>query len=231
MTHFYLGTHRAVWLSQTDVGLAVEYASIANRKRMPRATGAWILKAPIAVSVAEHADVLYRADEGTEGMRWAASLAVPSGRPAHRAGSAAEHFVRLRELAPETPVAPGLEGEDVEDYVFCTSVYSANGVELHEEPVVVVGSLEGRDAKDVAAIVRELVSQGLRLHAADVKLAGIASYAHWCASVDSSGWRRHAGRQPLEGCTHRSCADCLAYALEWRKLVAKKLPLDQLELL
>jgi hypothetical protein len=51
-----------------------------------------------------------------------------------------------------------------------------------------------------------------------VKKSGLASYGVHLASADSLAWSFNARRnRPLPGCTHKSCANCLRYALRWRE--------------
>lgn len=43
MNTFYLGTHMANWLGQTDVPLFVSHMRLRDRKTYPRALGPWAL--------------------------------------------------------------------------------------------------------------------------------------------------------------------------------------------
>jgi hypothetical protein len=56
-----------------------------------------------------------------------------------------------------------------------------------------------------------------RIHAFRVKTQGLAAYGHVLTSADSMAWSLDARRSdPLPGHTHKSCANCLAYAASWR---------------
>ncbi len=49
-------------------------------------------------------------------------------------------------------------------------------------------------------------------------------------SADSMAWSYDARRAPaLAGCTHRNCANCLEYALRWRRRVNEVLGQQRLE--
>jgi hypothetical protein len=67
-------------------------------------------------------------------------------------------------------------------------------------------------------------AEGLRLHLFGFKLRGLARVGHLAASSDSLAWSYAARkRPPLPGCRHKSCANCLRYALAWRSRVLAQL--------
>lgn len=58
---------------------------------------------------------------------------------------------------------------------------------------------------------------GLRLHGFGIKKQGLELCADYLTSADSMAWSFDARRTyPLPGCTHKSCQNCLRYALRWR---------------
>jgi len=69
--------------------------------------------------------------------------------------------------------------------------------------------------------LRVLASQGLRLHGFGFKQQGLANAANILASADSMAWSYAARRKPpMPGCTtHKNCANCMRYALDWRERV------------
>lgn len=80
------------------------------------------------------------------------------------------NYLRLKELAPDLPFAPALQGWERADYLACAAMYEAAGVDLAAEPVVGVGSVCRRQATDeIGAIMAALSGLGLRLHGFGVK--------------------------------------------------------------
>jgi hypothetical protein len=59
---------------------------------------------------------------------------------------------------------------------------------------------------------------GTRLHGFGVKRTGLRHTGVWLQSADSMAWSFQARRQRLRlpGCAHRTCSNCLRYALRWR---------------
>jgi hypothetical protein len=151
--------------------------------------------------------------------------------------SVAEHqrrtvanFIELSYLwGDETtnPFMPVLQGFQLDDYLRCWDAYAAAGIELVNYPVVGLGSVCRRQAEDeIGAIITALRAQddGLPLHGFGVKLRGLEKYSGSLDSADSMAWSFDARRsQPLGECVadeesnHKTCANCLRYALRWRK--------------
>lgn len=143
-----------------------------------------------------------------------------------------ENFVALRaDLGPL--VIPVLQGWTLDDYLGCWERYHQAGVELEWEPTIGVGSVCRRQNDAVTGrIMRGLASQllGTQLHGFGVKLSGLESYGDVLISADSMAWSYRARRDhPLRGCTHKSCANCMRYALRWRDQVLARLGQLRLE--
>lgn len=129
------------------------------------------------------------------------------------------NFRKLREDEGLHLVIPVLQGWKKDDYLRCVDLYDRAGVDLGSEPLVGVGSVCRRqgtgDARDIFAALHGL---GLRLHGFGVKIAGLKQYGQALVSSDSMAWSYRARRSdPLPGHTHKNCANCLEYALKWRK--------------
>lgn len=78
----------------------------------------------------------------------------------------------------------------------------------------------------VEVLVRHLAQTcGLRLHGFGVKLLGLAAMSPYLESADSMAWSFTARWQPvrLKGCTHKNCANCRRWALQWHGKVLKVL--------
>lgn len=144
--------------------------------------------------------------------------------------SVAEHqrrtvanFAQLRELAPDLPIIPAVQGWEPDDYLRCVDLYwSLARIDLTAQPLVGVGSVCRRQAMPEAGrILTALHRHGLtRLHGFGFKILGLAHYGHLLTSADSLSWsdtaRKH--RKPMPECTRavKNCANCLHYALRWR---------------
>jgi hypothetical protein len=138
------------------------------------------------------------------------------------------NYLELRALAPHLPFVPVLQGWTPADYLRCVNLYTFAGIDLTAEPLVGLGSICRRQStSEIAGLVRELASGGLRLHGFGVKTQGLARYACHLASADSLAWSFRARRsQPLPGCVgrHKNCANCLTYATAWRTRLLTNLP-------
>jgi len=121
----------------------------------------------------------------------------------------------------ESPFMPVLQGWTIQDYVDCSVIYAQAGVRLENYPVVGLGSVCRRQAtSEIEAIARTLGAD-LPLHGFGVKTDGLARYARFLASADSMSWSAAGRRRP--GCHpgHASEANCLHFALRWRKNVLR----------
>ncbi|GAA1005486.1 hypothetical protein Aple_051120 [Acrocarpospora pleiomorpha] len=140
--------------------------------------------------------------------------------------SVAEHqsrtvanYLHLRDLAPELPFIPVLQGWHLEEYLTCVELYADAGIDLTALPLVGLGSVCRRQSTaEIGDIVTTLAALGLRLHGFGVKNLGLLRYGQYLASADSMAWSYAARREPpLTGCTtHKNCANCLTYATRWR---------------
>jgi hypothetical protein len=75
----------------------------------------------------------------------------------------------------------------------------------------------------MAPLIGRLAGLDLRLHAFGVKVAGLSRYGGYLMSTDSMAWSYAARRTaPLPGHSHRSCANCLTYALDWRDRLLRR---------
>jgi hypothetical protein len=239
---FYLGTHQPGWLALVGIPLFVSRRRLARCKALPRARGPWALDSGAFTELSLHGRwMLAPADYAAEARRFAAGV----GRLAFcapldwmcepfvlaRTGlSVAEHqrrttesVLELRALAPELPWLPVLQGWEEADYLRHVDQYAAAGVDLAREPLVGVGSVCRRqDTRAAERLVCRLARDGLRLHLFGYKLKGLVRSARFLASSDSMAWSYDARRAvPLPGCRHKSCANCLRYALAWREKVLR----------
>lgn len=130
-----------------------------------------------------------------------------------------ENYLTLRDLAPDLPITPTLQGWQRDDYIRCLDRFAAAGVDLTHLPLVGLGSVCRRQATgEIHAIVTTLHDAGLRLHGFGVKIDGLRRAAHMLSSADSQAWSYGGRRRRQPRCRHRaqSCAHCPEWALQWR---------------
>lgn len=234
---FFLGTHEVSWLGRTDVPLFISHRRLARQSTWHRASGPWALDSggfselslfgAWRTPAAEYAAAVGRYIDQIGGMAWAAIqdwMCEPF--MVERTGlSIAEHqrrtvdsFLELRGLAPGIPWAPVIQGFGYADYHDHVRQYAAADVDLGAAPIVGVGSICRRQGTDEAArILGSLAALGLRLHAFGLKTLGLRKIRDEVVSADSMAWSLNARKNPpLSDCRHRSCANCLRYALRWR---------------
>jgi len=236
---FYLGTHQAGWLGQLDVPLFVSRRRLMGRKRLPAATCDWALDSGgfselslyggWSIGAAAYIAEVRRFRDEIGRMVWAPCqdwMCEPDARKEtglttreHQRRTTAS-YLTLRDLAPDLPIIPVLQGWDRDDYLRHADDYEAEGVQLLGLPVVGLGSVCRRQhTEEVARIVTAL--QPLRLHGFGVKVKGLERVADLLASSDSLAWSYVARREKIQmpGCTHTTCANCAIYALHWREKV------------
>lgn len=149
--------------------------------------------------------------------------------------SVAEHqrrtitnYLDLREMAPELPWVPVLQGWVGADYMRHVEAYDRAGIDLRAMSLVGIGTVCRRQGtKQGLDIFRLLSWIGIRLHGFGVKTSGLVKGARYLASADSLAWSYTARRNP-GGCpaqrSHKNCANCLPYALQWRERIVGALP-------
>jgi hypothetical protein len=232
---FLLGTHETTWLARTRTPLFVSHRRLALRRSLPVAVGSWALDSggfselslfgEWRTTVPEYVEAVASYEEEIGGLEWAAPmdwmcepwLVEKTGLSVREHQErTVENYLELRGRGPFIPV---LQGWEVGDYLNHVDMYQDAGVDLTLERLVGLGSVCRRqDTVMAGRIVREL--QPIRLHGFGVKLSGLRKYREHLVSADSMAWSYRARRSPpLPGHSHRSCANCLEYALRWRDQV------------
>lgn len=242
MIEFFLGTHETSWLGRASVPLFVSRRRLAGRKTLPRAPDSWALDSGGFSELNlfgrwetgpwRYADEVRRYRDAIGGLRWAAIqdwmcepfiLAKTRKAIVEHQGLTVGNLHQLRGIAPDLPWMPVLQGWHVDDYLHHVDLYSGAGVDLRKEPIVGVGSVCRRQGtREAVEIFSSLARLGLKLHGFGLKTQGIAATWPYLASADSLAWSYQARRRPpLVGCVHKSCANCLRYALGWRERVLR----------
>lgn len=243
---FLLGTHEVHWLQQTDVPLFISYGRLRLRTALPRARGAWCLDSrgfselrehgQWTISARDYAAAAWRYAQDIGRLQWAAPqdwMCEPLIR--RKTGlSIAEHQARtiasvleLRSLEPRVQWVPVLQGWELGDYLEHVEGYARAGFDLLREPIIGVGTLCRRQATSEAEnIVQALRRLKLRLHGFGLKILGLQQVGGLLDSADSMAWSFNARREQRPLCartaTHKNCANCLPYALEWRRDLLRK---------
>lgn len=222
----YLGTHRPHWLhpgrrKRRPAGpLFVSIRQLVQRRRSPyplcdtafaidsggftelREHGGW-QRTP-----GEYVDQVRRLAAETGTLQWAASqdwmceedclAATRSTIDAHQRRSVLS-FMVLRDRAPDVRWLPVLQGQTPAQYEAHVRMYEDNGIALQKMALVGVGSVCRRQGTaEIAALLRQLVAHGMRLHGFGVKVQGLQAVAPYLASVDSLAWSLNARRAGLD---------------------------------
>jgi hypothetical protein len=226
---FYLGAHHAHWLAVSPRPLFVSHRTLHKRRTLPRARTTWALDSGgftelsqhgrWRVSARDYADAVRRYQAEIGSLAWASSqdwMCEPA-ITARTGLTVAEHQARtirsyldLRDLAPDVPWSPVLQGWTYGDYLDHAEAFERLGVDLAALPVVGIGSVCRRQHTIRSALlVSELARAGLRLHGFGFKLTGLRSVHRELASADSMAWSFHARRERNGG------QNSLAFALSW----------------
>lgn len=237
---FYLGTPEPAWLARTDVPLFVSARRLRKRKTSPRALGPFALDSGGFTELSQYGQWATSAMAySAEARRWRDQIGnmvwcSPQDRMCEPAVLAKtkltviEHqrqtvanYLLLRQLAPDLPWIPVLQGWHLADYLRCVEMYNDRGVDLKTLPLVGLGSVCRRqDTAEAEELIAALYEQGLKLHAYGFKVGGLERSADKLVSADSMAWSKGMrGKPALPGCKHARCTWCMRYALLWRERV------------
>lgn len=146
-----------------------------------------------------------------------------------------ENFLELQRLTGQSQgpssnhaeVIPVLQGWTAADYLRCIDLYRAAGVALERSIVVGVGTVCRRQGTADAVNILTTIQQALpeaRLHGFGFKTLGLRRCASFLHSADSMAWSLNARKHPpMPGHLHKTCSNCLAWALDWRERVVAEL--------
>lgn len=241
---FWLGSHMPGWLEMTTVPLFISRVRLDRLKTLPRARGQWAMDSggftqlnqpphTWTMPAYDYAGLVnhYAAEIG--GLEWAAPqdwmcepwIIEKTGLSVreHQERTVANYL----ELQGRGPFIPVLQGWTLADYETCIDIYTDAGVDLTAEPLVGLGTVCRRqDTAEIAHVVNQLNSHGLRLHGFGMKSRGVARCAHLLESADSMSWSArgrnewHHEKRRLCGGDHKGgCANCLPWAMQWRERV------------
>jgi hypothetical protein len=242
---FYLGTHEVSWLGKAGVPLMVSHRRLAKRKSLPRAIAPWVLDSggfselslfgEWRTTLPQYVEAVKRYQTDVGELVWAAPMDwMCEPWIIDKTGlSVREHQERTVQnyldldtawgVANNPPFIPVLQGWTLDDYLACLKLYDEAGV---GGPLFGLGSVCRRqDTLEIEIITSALKApHTINLHGFGVKRKGLERYARHLESVDSLAWSFNARKNPpLPGHTHKSCANCLEYALLWRAKVERSL--------
>lgn len=241
---FWLGGHHARWLSTWGVPMCVSRNTLAARASLPRAAEEWICDSGAFTEIDRHGrwtvtprqyvrDIRRYRDEigllawaGPQDMMCEPDMIARTGLSvARHIDATVGNFIDLMALDDTLPIRPTVQGWTVKDYESCADLYERRGVDLAAYPVVGVGSICRRTSiRQPVAILSILAARGLRLHGYGLKGNALTACAEWLTSADSMAWSRDARWEaartgPLPQCVgkHKSCANCVHWAMRWRE--------------
>jgi hypothetical protein len=233
---FYLGTHEPHWLQFSQVPLFISRHRLKQLKTYPRANVRWALDSGgftemsmygnWRILAVEYAYEVRRYRDAIGHLEWAApmdymcepSVLLKSGRTVR------EHqmltvfnFLELRQLAPELPIVPVLQGWTPDDYLHHIDMYLSAGIYLEKEYLIGIGTMCRRQATLRVAEMLALDLPNWNWHAFGMKRSGLLMNYGTLRSADSLAWsfvaRKTKARMP--GCQHAVCSSCYRYAYDW----------------
>lgn len=241
---FHLGSHVLSHIDKTDVPLFISFRQLRKRKKKPfnqkgsvcvdsggfselSLYGEW------TISPEEYVQDLERLQGLGLEITWAAQqdmmcepimLEKTGLTVREHQRRTVENLQTLRSFDSSIHFIPVLQGQTLKDYFAHFEMFEVAGFDLRAEPIVGVGSVCRRQSSnEIAHIMKCLHAKGLKLHGFGVKIDGLKKYGSHLESSDSLAWSYGARfNPPCELCASRNvknCANCLDYALEWRKKV------------
>jgi hypothetical protein len=240
---FYLGTHQPSWLRTFKVPLFISHRRLARYHSLPVARCPWALDSGAFSELSQYGRWTLTPEQYVAAVRryrdeigklaWAAPqdwmcepfIVAKTGLSVlEHQRRTVDNYLALKQLAPDLPFIPVIQGWTLADYLACIRLYEQAGVDLRAKRLVGLGSICRRQASaEIEEIVAALAARGLRLHGFGVKTSGLQRYGHRLVSADSMAWS-FRGRH-IKGCAHprttrtrqiASEANCPQFALDWR---------------
>ena len=135
-----------------------------------------------------------------------------------------QSYLNLSNKIKNIYILPILQGWEIQDYLQHIKMYETEGIILENYPLVGIGSVCRRQhTNEIANIIKILYLMGLNLHGFGIKTMGLQKIKKYIRSSDSMAWSFGARYdKPLDGCTHKNCANCAKYAKKWYYNLLKK---------
>ena len=234
--NFFLGTHEIHWLWKVDIPLFVSRRRLEKRKNFKPATCDWALDSggftelnmfgQWVVTEEQYIEEINRFKQMGR-LQWCAPqdwmcepfvLKKTKKTVQDHQRLTIQNYLSLKSKAPDLPFVPVLQGWNIEDYLRHWEAYEKAGVHLEDHKVVGVGTVCRRQNTQTGLEILRVL-QPLNLHGFGFKKTGLKNGWDLLTSADSLAWSFAARKKSiqLEGCTHKKCANCLKFALQWRK--------------
>ena len=244
--NFYLGVCEPNWLKTARVPLFVSRRRLLRVKRgPPRARCAWALDSggfselsmygEWRTSLTQYVAEVDWIQSEIGGLDWAAQqdwmcepfIIAKTGLSVEiHQRNTVENYLELMSVAPESPWVPVLQGYTLEEYLAHEDMFRRAGVRLAGLPLVGIGSICRRQhTTEAARIISTVAALGINLHGFGLKTQALQRIHLLLHSADSMSWSFTARRERIQlpGCTHKTCGNCLRYALVWRKRLIERM--------
>lgn len=145
-----------------------------------------------------------------------------------------ENWITLKNLAPDLPIIPALQGWQPDDYLRHRDLYATYGIDLTQQPTVGMGTFCRRASlRPVHKLVWQLHNDGIKMHGFGVKSDGLPQIGHLLQSSDSLAWSYTArfGTGVRCGTSHKAknCANCHIWANQWANKTISKIATNPYE--
>lgn len=241
---FYIGTNKGHWAGFVDAPLFISNRTLRNRRTFPRAIHNWALDSggftelllnnewtveprTYAAAVRRYRDEMGNMDFASQ-QDWMCEdhmLQRTQKTVQQHQQLTVDNLLELRNIDPELPIIPVLQGQTIADYLRHIEMFENAGIDLRNEPRVGLGSVCRRQrTTEIVEVVSTIQQQHrMRLHGFGVKTLGLQRVHHLLTSADSMSWSITARWEniKLDECTHRApkCGDCPVWAMRWRDKV------------
>jgi hypothetical protein len=240
---FHLGTHVCNWIWSDREAFWPWFVSHRTLRRyvtLRRSTAPWALDSGGFTELsmfgrwettpAEYVAAVRRYRDEIGSLMWAApqdwmcepSMLDKTGLTVHEHQQrTVDNLIELRNIAPDLPIIPVLQGWAANDYRRHVAMYADAGIDLFSEPLVGMGTFCRRATYGpIIDLVAELHGDGLRMHGFGLKSDGISRYGWALASADSLAWSftgRYGGNKCGRPHRAKSCANCRDWAEMWAR--------------
>jgi len=241
---FYLGTHVVNWLEIVNIPWFVSVNSLINRKSKINGIN-WVMDSGGFTQILKHgsyniSEQSYLACIEKQNPKFAfcqdwmcepVQLQKTGLSVKEHQERTLESYMSLRQYSDK--IRPVLQGWTSEEYVTHIKMYKQANVNFDE--IFGVGTICSRNnnTPEIYRILSEIKKEmpQIRLHGFGLKITSIQNHniRELLESVDSLAWS-YGGRMDklcANSCPNLNCANCMEYALLWRKKILNILKKDK----
>lgn len=240
MFTFYLGTHLPNWVSYFPIPLFISRKRLEKYKTLPIAKTRFAIDSGAFSEISSKGEWSITPKEYTKEIRryinnmgWPDFVApqdwMCEPHIVRKTGlSVKKHqeltvnnYINLKNIAPEIPWIPVIQGYSLSEYISCIDMYNNSGIDLSKERLVGLGSVCRRqNTQEGTNIIEHIHKLDINIHAFGFKTTGLYYGKKYLKSSDSMSWSIDARyRMPIEGCLHSNCANCPKYAQRWYETI------------